>query len=259
MNLDCSRFSLAGRTALITGASRGIGRELAVALSSAGARVALSGRDTEALGSVASAIQAQGGDTLVLRCDVADMASVTAAFDQLEAQWGSLDILINNAGVEQVCPSDQVTNELWDHLLNTNLKGAFFCSQAAARCMQRSDNSDGAILNLCSLSTAVGIPGSVAYGAAKTGLAGVTRALAAEWASDSIRVNAIAPGYFHTDMTDIFYRDEDWRERMQSAIPMGRFGEAEDLAGPAIFLCSPAARYITGQVLYIDGGYLASI
>lgn len=144
----------------------------------------------------------------------------------------------------------------WDRIVDTNLKGSFFCAQNAAKAMMV---RGGCILNLCSLTSEVGVPGATAYGASKSGLLGMTRALSAEWAASGIRVNAIGPGYFHTDLTDEFYQDTGWREQMQAKIPLGRFGELRDLAGAAVFLCSSAASYITGQVLYVDGGYLASI
>jgi gluconate 5-dehydrogenase len=187
--------------------------------------------------------------------DVTDLDATERAVD-VAGQWrGRLDLLINNAGVEEICASRAVSEPLWDRILDTNLKGAFFCAQAAARRMP----AGGSIVNLCSLTSVVGVPGAAAYGASKAGLAGLTRALAAEWAGSGIRVNGIGPGYFRTALTESFYRDEQWRAGMLAKIPLGRFGRLEDLAGAAVFLCSEASAYMTGQILYVDGGYLASI
>jgi NAD(P)-dependent dehydrogenase (short-subunit alcohol dehydrogenase family) len=175
---------------------------------------------------------------------------VSEAFDKL----GGLDILINNAGVEQVCASLDVEEELWDRILDTNLKGAFFVAQSAARVMK-----GGAILNLCSLTSERGIPTAVPYGSSKTGLVGMTRALAVEWAPLGIRVNALEPGYFRTALTEVFYENPDWQQSMLANIPMQRFGELDDLVGASVFLCSDAARYISGVCLPVDGGTLAAI
>lgn len=251
-----ARFSLEGQVALVTGASRGIGLALANGLAEAGAKVVLAGRDADALESAQAHIQRNGGLCSTLAMDVNDATSRERAFADLHIREGRLDILINNAGVEQVTPSLELDEATWDLIVDTNLKGAFFCAQAAARLMQ---DKGGSILNLCSLTSEVGVPGATPYGASKSGLLGMTRALATEWAPLGIRVNGIGPGYFRTELTEVFYQDDAWRSAMQAKIPLARFGSLEDLAGAAIFFCSPAASYITGQVLYVDGGYLASI
>ncbi|HMN86223.1 MAG TPA: SDR family oxidoreductase, partial [Bauldia sp.] len=172
--------------------------------------------------------------------------------------YGRLDILVNNAGTEEVRPWLDVDPELYDRILDTNLRGAFFVAQGAARRMVAA-GSGGAILNICSLTSEVGIPTAVPYGASKSGLLGMTRGLAVEWAPHGIRVNAIAPGYFRTAMTEGFYRDDAWREGMLARIPLRRFGELADLAGAAVFLCSDASAYVTGTCLSVDGGILAAI
>jgi NAD(P)-dependent dehydrogenase (short-subunit alcohol dehydrogenase family) len=252
---DLSIFDLTGQTALVTGASRGIGQEIALALARAGADVAITARDAASLARCVAAISMLGRRAVPLALDVRDVAQVNAAVNAAADQLGGLSILVNNAGVEEVKPSLDVTEEIWDKILDTNLRGAFFCAQAAARRMV----AGGAIINLCSLTTEVGIPTAVPYGSSKTGLLGMTRALAAEWASLGIRVNAIAPGYFHTAMTEAFYQNDAWQQAMKAKIPMARFGELSDLDGIAIFLASRASGYITGQCFPVDGGFLASI
>lgn len=253
-----SWFSLAGRKALVTGASRGIGRRLALGLAEAGADVALAARSTADLAAAAEEVRALGRSAAVIAMDVASKPSIEAGVAGAAASLGGLDILINNAGMEEVRPSLEVDEALWDRILDTNLKGAFFCAQAAARRMAAGGRG-GAIVNVCSLTSEVGVPTAAPYTASKSGLLGITRALAAEWAPLAIRVNGIGPGYFRTELTEVFYRDEAWQQRMLSKIPLGRFGQLDDLVGATVFLCSGASAYVTGQLLYVDGGYMASI
>jgi len=245
-------FSLSGRTAMVTGASRGLGAAMALALGQAGADLVITARSVAALEATATQIRALGRKVTLLALDQTDTDGLEPALHALP-----IDILVNNAGVEHVAPSTEVTPALWDHIVDTNLKGAFFTTQAVAKGMLA--RGRGAVINLASLTSFVGVPTATPYGSSKSGLLGMTRALSTEWAGRGVRVNAIAPGYFRTDLTEVFYQDHAWAAAMQAKIPQGRFGVGEDLAGAVVFLASDASAYITGQCLGIDGGYLSSI
>jgi NAD(P)-dependent dehydrogenase (short-subunit alcohol dehydrogenase family) len=251
-------FSCAGKRALVTGANRGIGQSLAWALAGSGADVAVAARSLEALEMTVKVIEeSMRGRAVPIALDVTRVDQIRAGVAQAAEALGGLDLLVNNAGVEQSAPALEVEEETWDLILDTNLKGAFFAAQAAARIM--AEGPGGAILNICSLTSERGIPNAVPYGSSKSGLLGMTRALAAEWGRYFIRVNALAPGYVHTDMTEHFYLDREWRAAMLAKTPIARLGQTADLAGAAIFLLSDASRYVTGACLPVDGGILASI
>ncbi len=251
-------FDLTGKNALITGASRGLGRSIAIGLAEAGASVALTSRQLCALSETQSLIKDIGGVSHLVELDVRDVAAIKDQIDGVADAMDGIDILVNNAGCEDVCASLDVDEVLWDKIIDTNLKGAFFCSQSAAKCMVVSGKG-GSIVNICSLTSYVGVPTAVPYGSSKSGMLGMTRALATEWADRKIRVNAIAPGYFRTALTEQFYQDEAWQQAMLQKIPAGTFGDGDDLKGAVIYLASQASRYVTGQCITIDGGYLASI
>ena len=246
--------SLAGRTALVTGGGTGLGLEVATRLGRLGANITCASRDVTHHTELIERGREHGFDVESLALDVRESHQVRDVVRATVRRFGGLDILVNNAGMEQVCPSLDIEEELWDQILDTNLKGAFFVAQAAARAMNK-----GAILNICSLTSERGIPTAVPYGSSKTGLLGMTRALAVEWAPRGIRVNAVEPGYFRTALTEVFYQNDAWQQSMLSNIPLKRFGELSDLVGAAVFLSSDAASYITGACLAIDGGTLASI
>ena len=251
-------FSLSGRVALVTGASRGIGRAIAEGLADAGADLVLAARSADALADVAGTIERKGRRAETVVTDLRDLSSLESMSTGLADRGVLPGILVNNAGVEEVRPSTEVDEALWDRILDTNLKGAFFTARNFARRLQEAGRP-GCILNVCSLTSLVGVPTAVPYTSSKSGLLGMTRALGAEWAKAGIRVNAIGPGYFRTDLTEVFYRDPSWRDAMLARIPQGRFGNVEDLVGASVFLCGDAAAYVTGQVLMVDGGYSASI
>ena len=252
------RFSLEGRTALVTGASRGIGRAVAVGLAEAGADIVAVSRSTDALAATAEEVRATGRGCTTHEADVTETAAIEALFRRMDEAELAANILLNNAGMEEVRPSVEVDEALWDRILDTNLKGAFFVATGFATRLLAA-GAPGSIINTCSLTSAIGIPTALPYTASKSGLLGITRGLSTEWSPSRIRVNAIGPGYFRTELTEAFYRSEDWRQGMLAKIPMGRFGELDDLIGASVFLASDAAAYVTGQILFIDGGYMASV
>ncbi len=255
--MNVTMFGLSGKVALVTGGSRGLGQAMAIGLAEAGAEVIVTSRKLGSLDETCAEIEMLGGKAHRLQLDVEQVSDLTVEISESARNLGGLDILVNNAGYEEVCPSLEIDEALWDKICGTNLKGAFFAAQAAARSMAA--KGAGAIVNICSLTSYVGVPTAVPYSSSKSGLLGMTRALSAEWAPRNIRVNAIAPGYFRTELTDAFYRDKDWQKAMLAKIPMATFGDANDLKGAVIFLASDAARYVTGQCLAVDGGYLATI
>ncbi len=242
---------LSGQRALVTGASRGIGRAVALRLASEGASVALnynSGRDEAE--AVAGEIAAAGGSAVTLQANVADAAQAEALVDAAVATLGGVDILVNNAGITRDNLLMRLSEDDWDAVIDTNLKGAFLCTKAAIRPMLR--QRSGRIVNMSSVVAITGNPGQANYTAAKAGLIGFTRTVAREVASRGITVNAIAPGFIATQMVDSI--PEDLQAQIRERIPLGSFGTPEDVAGCVAFLVSADAAYITGQVLSIDGG-----
>jgi NAD(P)-dependent dehydrogenase (short-subunit alcohol dehydrogenase family) len=240
---------------LVTGASSGIGRGIAVALGAAGARVVGVARNEQGLAETRALIGAAGGTATSYVADLAEPTAGHRAVDAVMEAHGRLDILVNAAGVQRRRPAFEVTEEDWDAMLAVNLKSLFFLSQAAARRM--AERRSGAIINITSLTSVIGIPELSVHGAIKGAVTQLTKALAVEWATVGIRVNAIGPGRIRTPMTEPVFSDPAVRERFVSLIPMGRGGTPEDLAGAAVFLASDASAYVTGQTIYVDGGWLA--
>jgi 3-oxoacyl-[acyl-carrier protein] reductase len=243
-------FSLKDKVALVTGASQGIGRATALALAEAGAKVAIAARNTEKLASLASEIAATGGEALAVPMDVADAAQVKTGFQQLLGRFGKLDILVNNAAITRDTLALRMKLEDWDAVLRTNLTGAHLCIQQALGTMLK--QRAGRIINISSVVAETGNAGQANYVASKAGLIGLTRAIAVEVASRNITVNAIAPGFIATPMTDPL--SQELKEKMKSMIPLGRFGADRDVAAAIVFLASDESGYITGQVLDVNGG-----
>ncbi|WP_404477993.1 2-dehydro-3-deoxy-D-gluconate 5-dehydrogenase KduD [Novosphingobium sp. BL-52-GroH] len=247
-------FDLAGKAALVTGANTGIGQAIAVALAQAGADVAVAGRSqpTETLALIA----ATGRKAVNIKADLASIEPVGRVIDEAIAGLGKIDILVNNAGIIRRDDLLQFSEADWDAVVDTNLKTLFFLSQAAARGMVER-GAGGKIVNIASLLTFQGGIRVPSYAAAKSGVAGVTKAMANELAPRGVQVNAIAPGYITTNNTAALVADETRNRQILERIPTGRWGNPEDIAGAAVFLASPASDYVTGQVLAVDGGWLA--
>jgi len=241
---------LTNQIAVVTGAGRGIGRAIALKFAAEGADVVCVSRTQENSEKVANEIGALGRKAWAFAVDVADSAAVTAAAEKILADCGKVDILVNNAGVTRDGLLMRMSDEDWDTVLNTNLKGAFLVTKAFSRAFikQRS----GRIINISSVIGLMGNAGQCNYAASKAGLIGFTQSCAREFASRGITVNAVAPGFIETDMTSEL--KEELRSALLKQIPLGSFGSADDVANATLFLASPAARYITGQVLTVDGG-----
>jgi NAD(P)-dependent dehydrogenase (short-subunit alcohol dehydrogenase family) len=255
MSSATDRFSLQGKVALVTGAGSGLGRQFAVTLAEAGAQVALAARRREKLEETAALIDGRGGKTMCIELDVTDSFSVNNCLKQVQGELDVPDILVNNAGIARQGFLTDITEEDWDAVLDTNLKGVFLVAQATAKVMIRAERQ-GSIINIASI-LGLGISKALAsYIAAKSGVVQLTKAMALEWSRYGIRVNAIAPGYFVTEINQDQFEKGPGHELVAKHVPMGRVGDLPEIAGPLLLLASDAGSYMTGSIITVDGGHL---
>jgi NAD(P)-dependent dehydrogenase (short-subunit alcohol dehydrogenase family) len=246
------QFSLKGRVALVTGAGRGIGRAIAVALGGAGADVACCARSQAQVGETAAAIRVAGSRATGLTLDVTQPGEITHAVHQIAQVLGSVDILVNNAGITLEKPTVEVTDDEWEHVLATNVGSMFRLARAVAPGMIQ--RGQGKIINIGSMYGAIGVPRYAAYCASKAAVAALTRSLAAEWARHGVQVNCLAPGYMNTDIPRAALADEKRKALFLSKVPARRIGEPEEVGPLAVYLASAASDFMTGQTVYLDGG-----
>jgi gluconate 5-dehydrogenase len=248
-------FDLSGRTALVTGSSRGLGRAIAEGLASAGARVVINGIDEARLAAAAEGMRGGGRDVLAARFDVTAEREIAAAFARLDAEGVAIDILVNNAGIQLRKPMLDLSPEEWRRIIDANLTSAFLVGREAARRMI--PRRHGKIINIGSITSEVARATIAPYAVSKGGIKLLTRAMAAEWAAHGIQANAIGPGYMVTDMNEALIADQAFNAWVIGRTPSRRWGRPEELIGAAIFLASAASDYVNGQIIYVDGGMLA--
>lgn len=248
-------FRLDGEVALVTGASKGIGWDLAKAMAEAGAAVAVAARDLESLERLVDEIEADGGDAFAVELDVRNVGNIGDAVEKVHRRFGSLDVLVNNAGLGANHPAEDVTETDWDEMMAVNLRGLFFSCQAAGRIML--DQGKGRIINMSSQAGVVGIREHAVYSASKGGVNLLTKVLALEWSSRGVTVNAVAPTFIYTPGTAERLDQPDYLEAVLSRLPIGRVGTTTDVAAAVIYLASPAGSMVSGHVLLVDGGWTA--
>ena len=249
-------FRLNGKVALITGGARGLGRTMAIALGEAGADIALAGRSRESCEATAREISDASGRTVrAFQADVTSLDDVTRLAADVTAACGGIDILVNNAGTNIRGTIATLSEQDWDAVIDTNLKGPFLCSKAIGPLMVA--RGWGRVINLASIMSVVALPGRAPYASSKAGVLGLTRVLALEWAGTGVTCNAICPGPFATDMNRQLLNDPAAYQQFVNQIPLGRWGELDELAGAAVFLASDASSYVTGSSLFVDGGWTA--
>nr|WP_294916141.1 SDR family oxidoreductase [uncultured Neokomagataea sp.] len=250
-------FSLSGKRALITGASRGIGLTLARGLAEAGAEVVLNGRNAAALSAAQAELEKGGVLVKTAVFDVTDQAEVQAGIEQVESTLGPLDIVINNAGIQRRGPLESFERADWDALITTNLNAVFFVGQAVAQHMI--PRGHGKIINICSVQSELARPGIAPYTATKGAVKNLTRGMATDWARHGLQINGIAPGYFATEMNATLVQNEEFTDWLCKRTPAGRWGQVEELIGAAVFLASDASSFVNGHVLMVDGGITVSV
>ena len=250
-------FDLGGRVALVTGGGSGLGLAIARGLAAAGARVVLNGRGQDKLDSAAAALRGDGLAVETAAFDVADSVAVGAGIAELASRVGAIDILVNNAGIQHRAPIEDFSDADWRRLMATNLDAPFYLARAVIPAMKK--KGAGKIINIASLASTLARPTTVPYQTSKGGIAMFTRGLAVELAPHGIQVNAIAPGFFRTEMNTALTTNADFTAWVEKRTPAGRWAEPSELAGVAVFLASSAAGYVTGQILYVDGGFTASM
>lgn len=250
-------FDLSDRVALVTGGGRGIGRAIAIELANAGAAVVPSARSTDEIEAVAEEIRDDGGDALAVPADVTDADAVADAVERAAAEFGSIDVVVNNAGFnpdDALGRPEEVSAESFDRVVEVNLNGAHRVAAAAADALLESDG--GSVINVASVGGLVGLPRQHPYVASKHGLVGLTKSMSLDWAPE-VRVNAVAPGYVATELTEELRENDQLRRSIVERTPLDRFAEPAEIAGPAVFLASDAASYVTGSVIAADGGWTA--
>lgn len=250
-------FSLAGRRALVTGSSRGIGFGIAAALAGAGAEVTINGRDEVALGEAASCLAETGATVRAVAFDVTSEDSVNDAIAWCEDEVGPIDILVNNAGMQYRAALEEFPADKFDQVIRTNLHSAFYVGQAVARRMI--PRGHGKIVNICSVMSNLARPSIAPYAASKAAIANLTRGMAVDWAKHGLNINGIAPGYIRTELNEALLQNQEFNSWVEKRTPMGRWGEPSELGGAAVFLASDASKFVNGHILYVDGAFTATV
>jgi NAD(P)-dependent dehydrogenase (short-subunit alcohol dehydrogenase family) len=251
MNFD----SLRGKVVVVTGGNKGIGKDIALSFAALGSQVVVTGRDARALNETLSEIHMQSPNCLAIPCDMLNVTDIRHMIDTVVQRYGRIDVLVNNAGINIAKPSIEVTEQDWDRILDTNLKGTFFACQRAGQAMIR--QGGGKIINIASQMAFVGFFDRAAYCSSKGGMVQLTKALAVEWAAEGVLVNAVAPTFIETELTAKMLTDEAFKDDIMRRIPIGRMAKPRDVSGAVLYLASALADAITGETIRVDGGWTA--